>query len=242
MSEALRMTERRPLSEQVADTLMERILEQDLVPGDRLPTEPELATEFGVSRTVVREAGRTLVARGVVTIRPRRGMEVAEFDQRILSRQVGLMLQLGGGTFAQLQEMREALEPGMASWAAVRRDEQDLHELDVLVSQVDPTTTALDIEESIAADVEFHAAVARATDNPFFERLVHPINEILSATYITSPGYSPERAKTHTEHARIADAIRRGDPELARREMLEHIARIGDAVETLVRQPVGGQS
>lgn len=242
MSEALRMTERRPLSVQVADTLMERILEQDLIPGDRLPTEPELAAEFGVSRTVVREAGRTLVARGVVTIRPRRGMEVAQFDQGLLSRQVGLMLRLGGGTFTQLQEMREALEPGIASWAAVRRSQGDVLELDELVRRVDPTTTNLGRQESIAADVEFHAAIARAAANPFFEQLVHPINEILSATYITSPGYTPERAKTHAEHARIADAIRSGDAELARLEMHEHIARIGAAVETLVSTPHRGEA
>ncbi|MBL3699364.1 FadR/GntR family transcriptional regulator [Leucobacter luti] len=226
--------DRRPLSEQVADALMSRILEENLQPGDQLPTEPELIESFGVSRTVIREAGRTLIARGVVSIRPRRGMQVAEFDERNLSRQVALMLRLGGGTFAQLMEMRAALEPDMAAAAALRRSDAEVAELQHLVDLIAVTEGVdFDREAHIANDLEFHSVIARSTGNPFFRHLILPFNEILTATYLQSPGYAPERSKTHEEHARIAEAIASGDADLARSLSIVHVNRVSAAAETL---------
>lgn len=230
-------TDRRPLSEQVADALMSRILEENLQPGDQLPTEPDLIESFGVSRTVVREAGRTLLARGVVSIRPRRGMQVAEFDERNLSRQVALMLRLGGGNFTQLMEMRRALEPDMAAYAALRRTAEDIADLNRLVELIDADHAGgdTDLAEHIAHDLEFHAVLARATGNPFFLQLTLPFNEILTATYLQSPGYTPERSKTHDEHARIAGAVAAGDADLARELAVNHVNRVTDAAESLTQ-------
>lgn len=236
MIQAAATTDRRPLSEQVADAIMRHILEENLVPGDRLPTEPELIDSFDVSRTVIREAGRTLIARGIVTIRPRRGMEVAEFDQRNLSRQVALMLRLGGGTFTELMEMRQALEPDMAAYAALRRTQDDIDELRRLVELIGEghsLETQEEREAHIAADLDFHSVIARATGNPFFAHMALPFNEILFATYSTSPGYTPERGKTHDEHAGIAEAIEARDVEQARALALSHIQRVTDAAEKL---------
>lgn len=216
---------------------MARILEENLNPGDRLPTEPELIDIFGVSRTVVREAGRTLVARGVVSIRPRIGMQVAEFDQNNLSRQVALMLRLGGGDFTQLMEMRRALEPDMAAYAAVRRSEEDVAKLEALVDRIRPDSELGPDQLSglVAADLDFHAVIARATGNPFFSHLTLPFNEILTATYLQSPGYAPERAKTHEEHAQITCAIAAGDELRARNLALTHINRVTAAAELLTK-------
>ena len=226
--------DRRPLSEQVADALTTQILEENLQPGDQLPTEPELIESFGVSRTVVREAGRTLVARGVVSIRPRRGMQVADFDERNLSRQIALMLRLGGGTFSQLMEVRKALEPDMAAAAALRRSDVEISELNRLVSLIEVVDGEdFNLTEHVAHDLEFHSVIARSTGNPFFSHLILPFNEILTATYAHSPGYAPERSKTHDEHSRIAAAIEAGDAELARALSEEHVSRVSAAAATL---------
>ncbi|MFB8386758.1 FadR/GntR family transcriptional regulator [Microbacterium sp. NPDC055910] len=228
-------TERRPLSEQVADAVTAHILEKNLRPGDQLPTEPELTEAFGVSRTVIREAGRTLVARGVVSIRPRRGMQVAQFDQRNLSRQVALMLRLGGGTFPQLMEMRRALEPEMAAHAALRRTDAELDELFELVEFIEVVHEgeSANTAAHVAADLGFHSVIARATGNPFFAHMSLPINEILAATYLRSPGYSPERSKTHEEHRLIAEAIAASDAPTARELTIAHINRVTAAAEAL---------
>ncbi|MBK0418093.1 FadR family transcriptional regulator [Leucobacter sp. CSA1] len=235
MTRVAPFADRRPLSEQVADAIMSRILDENLQPGDQLPTEPELIESFGVSRTVVREAGRTLVARGVVNIRPRRGMQVAEFDEQNFSRQVALMLRLGGGTFTQLMEMRRSLEPGMTAYAAMRRSDADVEELYRLVELVRATGDETESERAlhIESDLGFHSVIAHATGNPFFSHMTLPFNEILTATYLQSPGYAPERSKTHDEHARIADAIAAGDAELARTVAIEHVNRVTAAAEAL---------
>lgn len=231
-------TDRRSLSDQVADLLMEKIILGNLRPGDRLPTEPELIEEYGVSRTVIREAGRMLVARGIVSIQPRIGMTVAEFDQENLARQIGLMLRMGGGTFAQLMEMRETLEPGMVAIAAERRTEDDVKQLELLVELIDPEKPSSD-HSSIDADVQFHALIAHMTGNPFFEHLVYPINAMLSAIYRNSPGYAAEHAKTHVEHRLIADAIANKDAEKARALMTQHLERVTDATGTLLNDDFG---
>lgn len=225
-------TDRRPLSEQVADAVLEWVLDQHLRPGDRLPTEPELIDMFGVSRTVVREASRTLIARGVVDVRPRRGMTVAEFDHRNLARQVALIMRLGGGTFEQLMEMRKSMEPDMTSLAAARRSPQDVANLEELVERIHPShaiSTADERRAQIDADLGFHLAIAHATGNPFFIHTTSSFNEILLDTYVESTGYAPERAKTHEEHRAIARAIAEGDAAKASALAAEHIARVSDA-------------
>jgi GntR family transcriptional repressor for pyruvate dehydrogenase complex len=227
---------RRPLSEQVADSIMSSILTRNLEPGDQLPTEPELIDQYDVSRTVIREAGRILVARGVVSIRPRRGMQVAPFNEENLTSQVALMLRLGGGTFSQLIEVRRAIEPDMAAYAALRRPAEAVAELERLVNQIEPRTedTAEARANRISADLAFHTALARATQNPFFIHLSLPFNEILTATYQKSPGYTPEQSKTHAEHAAIAEAVADQDPDRAHALALTHITRVSAAAEKLV--------
>jgi DNA-binding FadR family transcriptional regulator len=229
-------TDRRPLSEQVADAVLEWVLDQRLRPGDRLPTEPELIDMFGVSRTVVREASRTLIARGVVDVRPRRGMTVASFDQRNLARQVSLIMRLGGGTFDQLMEMRASMEPEMTSLAATRRSAEDVERLDDLVARIDPShelATPEDRRAHIDADLGFHLAIAQATGNPFFIHTTSSFNEILLDTYTRSSGYAPERTKTHGEHLAIARAVAAGKAEEAGRLATEHINRVSDAAMIL---------
>lgn len=90
MSETTRSKQR--LSDVVAQTLQDEIL--SLAVGDRLPTEAELAERFEVSRTVVREATRLLVQRGLVTVSPGRGMAVAAVDGSVIAEQYGLLLRL----------------------------------------------------------------------------------------------------------------------------------------------------
>ena len=213
---------RRRLSDTVAQALQEDIL--GLSAGDRLPTEADLVARFGVSRTVVREATRLLVQRGLVTVSPGRGATVAPVNGSVIAEQYGLLLRLGGGSFEQLMEFRLALEIEMTALAAARRTPEQLaglNEINERLRAADPSTG-----EFLAADLAFHEGIADASGNPFFGLVVRPVNTFLADTYSTGAGYPSEAGHTVREHLEIAHAIEAGDPARARFAAEDHLRRI----------------
>ena len=217
-------TKRQRLSEDVAEQITRHVIANNMQPGDRLPTEPELVALYDVSRTVVREAGRLLVERGLVDIRPGRGMVVADFDGSGISRQYGLMLELKQGSFRQLMEMRLVLEVGVAEYAARRRTAADMARMQAALDRF--ASASSNHETSLEADLEFHTALADASHNPFFSHVVVPVNDHLRRAYRPSLGYESARPKTLAEHENIAKAIADGDPERAGELMRQHLGRI----------------
>ncbi len=220
MSETTRSKQR--LSDVVAQTLQDEIL--SLAVGDRLPTEAELAERFEVSRTVVREATRLLVQRGLVTVSPGRGMAVAAVDGSVIAEQYGLLLRLSEGSFEQLMELRLVLELEMAALAAARRTDDHLAELTRLnerLKAADPSTS-----EFLDADLAFHEQIAQASGNPFFLLVMRPVNDYLSDSYSAGAGYPSEAGHTVQEHLEIAQAIAAGDPARARFAAENHLRRI----------------
>jgi GntR family transcriptional regulator, transcriptional repressor for pyruvate dehydrogenase complex len=210
------------LSDTVAQALQEDIL--GLTTGDRLPTEAELVERFGVSRTVVREATRLLVQRGLATVSPGRGMTVAAVDGSVIAEQYGLLLRLGGGSFEELMELRLVLEVEMAALAAARRTPAQLAELNRLnerLQAADPTG-----KEFLEADLTFHERIAEASGNPFFLLMMRPVNTFLADTYSTGAGYPSEAPRTVQEHLEIARAIEAGNPARARFAAEDHLRRI----------------
>lgn len=210
------------LSDTVAEALQEDIL--GLAAGDRLPTEAKLVERFGVSRTVIREATRLLVQRGLATVSPGRGMTVAAVDGSVIAEQYGLLLRLGGGSFEELMELRLVLEVEMAALAAARRTRAQLVELGRLnerLQAADPSST-----EFLEADLTFHERIAEATGNPFFPLVMRPVNAFLANTYSTGAGYPSEAGNTVQEHLEIAYAIESGDPARARFAAENHLRRI----------------
>lgn len=212
------------LSEHVADEIKNLLIAEGLQPGDRLPTEPELVEMYDVSRTVIREAGRLLVERGLVDIRPGRGMVVAAFDGKNISRQYELMLEVKQGTFEHLMEMRLVLEVGMTEYAALRRTPADLEQIHDALDSFDESET--EHASALEADLAFHESIAVASRNPFFIHVVNPINDYLRRAYRSSLGYEAARSDTLAEHTRIAEAIESRDPTSARRAAREHLERI----------------
>jgi GntR family transcriptional repressor for pyruvate dehydrogenase complex len=210
------------LSDAVAQALQEDIL--GLTTGDRLPTEVELVERFGVSRTVVREATRLLVQRGLATVSPGRGMTVAAVNGSVIAEQYGLLLRLGGGSFEQLMELRLVLEVEMAALAAARRTPAqlaELHRLNERLQVADPSG-----KEFLDADLTFHERIAEASGNPFFPLVMRPVNTFLADTYSAGAGYPSEAGNTVTEHLEIAHAIDVGDPARARFAAEDHLRRI----------------
>lgn len=214
----------------VSAQLRDAIARGDAPPGSRLPTEAELTTRFGVSRTVVREAIAHLRAEGLVVAYQGKGMYVtssaapnvlrladARHDQRSLAR---------------LFELRAVVEVGAAEVAARHREPADLAQMRQALATM---RRAIDSGDgSLAAsgadgDVAFHYAIARATQNPYFGEVL----DFLRARFrgAIARAWANSRAAGHgpvpayAEHLKMFEAIEAGDARAAARAARNHLDR-----------------
>ncbi len=219
--------------EQIAAQIEQQILRGDLRSGDRLPTERELAQQFHASRTAVREAMKTLAQKGLVDMRPGRGTIVIDGTSRALRDSLGRMMRVGQqDTSRDLVEVREILEPEIASLAAARATEEDLADLRAAVETMDAHLS--DADSFIAADNRFHQVLARATQNALILTLIDPIMALLSEQRkeIFSVQGGPQRGQMH--HKLLLDAVSRHDPEAACEAMRAHLRQVrADATAAL---------
>lgn len=217
------------LYEQIVEQIEERVLAGDLQEGDRLPTERELAEQFQVSRTAVREAINALVQRGLVEARPGRGTFVVYDTSQAVKHSLGLMMQIGqSGKLINLVEVREILEPEIAARAANRATEQHVAAMREAVEAMDATLN--DADAFIAADDRFHLALAEGTQNPLILTLVDPIMGLLheQRKRVSLAEGGPERGQYH--HKRILEAIVRRDSEAARDAMCDHLRQVREDI------------
>ncbi len=222
------------LSKTVADDLQQQIIEKRLQVGDQLPTEPELMEEYGVSRTVIREATAYLVSRGVVDIRPRRGMTVRAPDGKGLAETLIHQLQMSKVSLPQLLQVRMVLETSIVRLAALERSEEDVALLRDSLNRL--KTADISRQDAIEADIAFHELLASATHNPFFVLVSRPITELLHSLYLDKSGYLSYRSQTCAEHEAIVDAIEKGTDKDAVAAMEKHLDRVGATIEKLISQ------
>ncbi len=214
---------RASLVDQVAAQLEQLVIEDALQAGDLLPPERELGQLLGVSRTVVREAVRSLVARGLLEVRQGRGTIVRSPDVALASSIITNMLRSQGAgriAFPRVHEVRRLLEVEIAGLAAQRRTEDDLRDIEALLAR---TAEAQDPEAWARADVEFHARLAEATHNLLFPVLLGSIGEILMELRLTAVRLRDTRATAQRFHAAVFDAVRARAPAAARKAMREHM-------------------
>lgn len=216
---------RRSLAETLVETVTERIRSGQVRTGDRLPTEPEMTAEFGVSRTVVREAMSRLQAAGFVETRHGIGTFVLEPPSRS-GLDTGTVVTLRD-VLAML-ELRISLETEAAALAAARRDDDDVAAMRAALSDFQ---TEIKAERNGAeADFRFHMRIAQATRNRYFENVLHDLGTTtLPRTRLDlarlAKGYGPDYLqRTNREHEAILDAIERGDADSARAAMRMHLS------------------
>ncbi len=218
--------EREPrLSDRVADAILETILSQRLRPGDLLPPERELGKQFGVSRTVVREAIRALDAKGLLDVRTGSGARIAAVDPSTAREAMRQLVHAITPDFASVAEVRGVLEVAAVELAAQRATVADL---DRLRAALDRMTVSLDeVEDAALADLEFHRAIATATQNVLFLMLHDSIGEALvdvrRKSFERGRG---ERVLICEAHRRILDAVAAHDPTAARAAMREHLEHV----------------
>lgn len=228
------------LSKAVADDIQQKIIGSELKVGAQLPTEPRLMEEYGVSRTVIREAAACLVSRGVVDVRPRRGMTVRPPDGKGLSESLSAQLQMSNVSLSQLLQVRSVLETAMARLAAAERTEEDIVKLQDNLQRIASADT--DRRDALKIDLEFHDLLAEATHNPFFILVNRPITELLHSLYINKSGYMSFRETTYGEHRVIVDAIIAQDGDAAATAIEQHLDRVGTTIEKLIAENSGTKS
>jgi GntR family transcriptional regulator, transcriptional repressor for pyruvate dehydrogenase complex len=217
--------------EKIAEQIEKRILSGELRSGDRLPTERELSEQFQASRTAVREAMKTLAQRGLVDMRPGRGTIVIDGTSQAMRHSLGLMMMVGQlGNSANLVEVREIIEPGIAALAAVRATEEEITAMREAVRVMD--TNLDEADAFIAADNDFHRALAKGTQNALILTLVDSIVDLLSEQrkQIFSLSGAPERGQIH--HKRILESVVQHDAEAAREAMRAHLQQVREDVKS----------
>ncbi|MEI8188535.1 MAG: FadR/GntR family transcriptional regulator [candidate division NC10 bacterium] len=205
-------------------------------PGDRLPSERELGQRFGVSRTVVREALRTLSTKGLVEVRDGAGAYVRAPSTELVSELLGICvshMETGDVTSGHILEMRRILEIEMADLAAQRRDAQDLGELEKLIGL---SAGQRSRAEWAKIDYEFHDAVAVASKNPLFPIVLRSISEVLMRARLLGVRLPDYQAKSLHHHRNVYEAIRAGSSEKARAAMADHLR---EAEQTMRRVLAG---
>lgn len=208
------------LSDKVADRMLETILSRRLQVGDRLPSERELGEQFGVSRTVVREAVRALVAKGVIEVRSGSGLRVAAVDAAAVTESIGLFLRGASIDFEKVHEVRALLEVHIAGVAAERATEDDVHRLREVHERMQREEG--DVEAAARDDLEFHRTIARATQNDLYLLLMDSIGSALIDIRRENLG-SGSAPMTLDQHAAILDRIAERDSEGARVAMATHL-------------------
>jgi GntR family transcriptional regulator, transcriptional repressor for pyruvate dehydrogenase complex len=213
------------LYEQIVEQIEAAILKGKLKPGDQLPAERELAEQFGVSRTAVREAIKALREKGLVEAFSGRGTFITNGTAQVIRQSLGLLTKFGrpDGSI-QLAEVRGILEPEIAALAAVRIESQHISALRDAVAIMDRS-----LEDPVAyieADLDFHLTLAEAADNPLILSLIDSIVGLLreQRLRIFNVDGGPQRGQYH--HKRVLEAIERRDPAQARAAMQQHLQQI----------------
>ncbi|NLW25299.1 MAG: FadR family transcriptional regulator [Clostridia bacterium] len=212
------------LSEGIVNQILEAINKGKLKSGDKLPSEREMCIMFSVSRTVIRDALKTLAGLGVVTIRHGMGTFINEVngEEEDVSRLASL-LQISQGTIEELYQIREILESQAVIWCTQKATVKDLKELDDIISKA---KKALDTSKLPLLDAEFHLKIAEASGNRVLMRLMVNLLDLLGESRAKALLVPGRQKLSVLEHEAILEAIKKGNEKLAQERMLLHLTNV----------------
>ncbi len=199
------------------------IREKDLMPGDRLPSEALLSKELNVSRTVVREAFRSLAAMRIIDLATGKRATVAQIDHGAMS----LMIEHGVHTdqinIQQIYDVRRTIETRNVTLAAIRRSDDEAAQIIALAAAMQ--ADAGDPARLMEHDLAFHMALARASRNPVYALLIGSFQGITRHTWPIGWKSRPTQASRDlmlATHMDIARAVSASDPQGAVAAMVLH--------------------
>ena len=209
------------LSSEVIDQISRSILRGDYQPGSKLPPEREIATQLGVSRTVVREALRSLEIMGLVESQVGGGSFVKEYSLDRVLDPIADYFSSDESLIDEIIETRLILEPEMAKLAAVRATNEDIAFIRKSLYQMEE-----EIQEGMSGingDTAFHFAIGAAAHNSAMTKILSLIADLLHYTMKASLQAVPDQSFTLEGHRQILEALEKKDDELAGNLMREHL-------------------
>ncbi len=207
--------------EAIVEQFVKMIVSGQIKPGEQLLPERELATQFSISRTILREAFRVLESMGIIESRIGSGRYVRKADVSLLGLSEG---QEHLALYLNFMEARTYIEVGTAELAALRASEEDIERIRRTVDN------ELNERNFVKGDTDYHLALSVAAHNPVLEWIM---GSQLFSIYFTGimGAYEPSRWKDITaEHYAVFEAIKNRDPARAKSEMLRHLEHVRENI------------
>lgn len=211
------------LVENAMRAINQRIRAERLRVGDPVPSEAGLAVEFGVSRTVVREAFRALAALGIINLGNGRRARVGTIDKDVLGLVLDHAVHTDQVSIQQIYDVRRTIEMRTVALATLRRSEPEAETINAHAFAMRQAFSRPD--EAMEHDIAFHTAIAVASRNPLFALIVGSFSVVTRQTWRIgwdSRSTDAERLANVDCHARIAAAIEAREPRMAEAAMAEH--------------------
>jgi GntR family transcriptional regulator, transcriptional repressor for pyruvate dehydrogenase complex len=218
---------RNKVYEEVAQQI-ERLILKKLRPGDKLPSERELAEMLGVSRSSIRDAIRGLELMGIVEPRQGAGTIVREISSDSAINPFGNALKRRRESVSELLDFRKMLEPPLAARAATHASADEISEMEEILQRQEAKHTRG--ESAVAEDSEFHYSVALASGNSVVLKVLDILMDLLRDTRERSLQVEGRAQKSLAGHRRILAAIKRHDAEAAKAAMRRHIEDVEEIV------------
>ncbi|MDR5816122.1 MULTISPECIES: FadR/GntR family transcriptional regulator [unclassified Caballeronia] len=204
--------QRKSMHGRIVQELGMQIVSGVFAPGQRLPAEPALCESYGVSRPVLREATRVLVAKGLVVSKPRVGSVVRPRDEWHMLDPDVLVWTISrlpeGEFFRSLMTVRQVIEPAAAALAAISASEEDIARISAAFDRMERAQTA---DELLVPDLEFHRAIMTATHNDMLAYIGNMLSLALSESIKLTSRHPNTHALSLPRHKAIFTAIANRD-------------------------------
>ena len=223
------------LADSVVTEIEKQILDGALRPGDRIPSERQLAQDFGVSRPSIREAIQKLVAKGLLVTRHGGGTTVTDKLDAPFVEPWQDMVKDHPLLHRDILEVREMLEGQAAELAAQRATDVDIARLDHAFAELEAAYSHKDLEKAIAADVAFHQAIAEASHNVLMGHLTASLMRVIHEHVSNNLKHAHTRPaqweQLRSQHRAIWKAIKSNKADKANTAAKEHSAYIRESIE-----------
>lgn len=227
----------RKIYEEVTEALLKSIKNGDLKPGDQLESVQQLAENFKVSRSAVREALSALRVMGLIEMKQGEGTFVREFDPIMITTTLSAATLTKQEDIINLLEVRKILETGAAFTAALHRTEKDLIAMENALSNMEKGLH--DEDKGEKADIAFHLAIASATQNPILARIMNNVSGLMTETIRDTRKlwlYNKQTTidRLYHEHVQIYEAIKNQEAEKASQIMHDHLQNVEIALKRYI--------
>lgn len=225
------------LVDRVVNEIQNLIVEHKLEPGVRLPPERDLAEQIGVSRTVVREAVRILVAKGLLETTHGVGTVVRQVNSDQIAEHLQIMLQTRGFSLDHLHHVRSILEVEIAGMAALRATDEATQELDRILAEAE---VVMSRPEAFAdKDAEFHRLLAEVSRNPLLVMLLDSIRDLMREVRLSVSRHPDLFEMVIPDHRKILECVNNRDEDGARHAMQQHLEHARTIQERFLEQQSG---